>query len=171
MNEKNANTLALALGIALLPAIWAVVSPYIGNTVGAVALICAGIYVSAGSKKLKDAVRICVGFIIGTVWAVLTLKLLEYLPFNPDIEKFVTLFLAGGITVLLGFLLEKFVFLPSWLTGWAIGLALLGPMGTEFGTLPLQLCVSSVVGVIYVGVGIDMFCRHFVRLVMKKQAK
>ena len=35
--------LALAVGIGLLPPIWAVLSGHIGVTCGAVALICAGI--------------------------------------------------------------------------------------------------------------------------------
>ena len=50
MSEKTINKITLALGIALLPPIWAVLSPYAGITTGAVALICAGLYVTNGNK-------------------------------------------------------------------------------------------------------------------------
>lgn len=52
MSDKKLNILTLAFGIALLPPIWAVLSPYAGITTGAVALICAGLYVTNGNKKL-----------------------------------------------------------------------------------------------------------------------
>lgn len=51
MSDKKLNILTLAFGIALLPPIWAVLSPYAGITTGAVALICAGLYVTNGNKK------------------------------------------------------------------------------------------------------------------------
>ncbi len=54
MSEKTLNKLTLALGIALLPPIWAVLSPLFGVKTGAVALICAGIYVTNGNK-VSDA--------------------------------------------------------------------------------------------------------------------
>ena len=43
---KRVNMLALAFGIAFMPPIWAVLSPYLGVSTGAVALICAGLYVA-----------------------------------------------------------------------------------------------------------------------------
>lgn len=42
--EKRRNMWSLALGVALLPPIWAVLAPHLGVTTGAVALICAGVY-------------------------------------------------------------------------------------------------------------------------------
>ena len=41
--EKRIRMLTLAFGIALMPPIWAVLSPYMGISTGAVALICAGL--------------------------------------------------------------------------------------------------------------------------------
>lgn len=48
---KKAETLTLALCIALLPPIWAVAAPYLNVTTGAVALICAGCVRPMGTKQ------------------------------------------------------------------------------------------------------------------------
>ena len=54
--------LALAISIGLLPPIWAVVSGHCGITCGAVALICAGIFVTAGNKVVEQAIgKIAIG--------------------------------------------------------------------------------------------------------------
>ena len=62
--RKRVNMLTLAFGIAFMPPIWAVLSPYLGVSTGAVALICAGLYVANGNKR-KDALKIAVGFLCG----------------------------------------------------------------------------------------------------------
>ena len=58
-NKLNADTWTLALGIALFPPLWAVIAPYLKVSTGAVALICAGLYVTNGNKR-KDA------YVLGT---------------------------------------------------------------------------------------------------------
>ena len=50
MDSKKKEVLTLAVLIAILPPIWAVASPYLGNTVGPIALIAAGIYGTNGNK-------------------------------------------------------------------------------------------------------------------------
>ena len=65
--SKRAETLTLALCIALLPPIWAVAAPYVGVTTGAVALICAGLC-AANVDKAADAPRISAGFLLGDFW-------------------------------------------------------------------------------------------------------
>ena len=50
MRQSKKEILTLALGIALLPPLWAIFAPYIGVTTGAVALICAGLYVQTGTR-------------------------------------------------------------------------------------------------------------------------
>ena len=62
-------TLTLAFCIALFPPIWAVIAPNINVSTGAVALICAGLYVTNGNKS-SDAVKISIGFLLGDFWAV-----------------------------------------------------------------------------------------------------
>ena len=75
------------------------------------------------------AVPISVGFLLGDAWAVLALKMMDKMQLNENIELYLTLFVLGGIAVIAGTLLEKIVFVPSWLCGWAIGLTILAPLG------------------------------------------
>ena len=65
--EKRIRIGTLAFGIAFMPPIWAVLSTYIGVTTGAVALICAGLYVANGNKR-SDAFKIAAGFLCGQCW-------------------------------------------------------------------------------------------------------
>lgn len=155
--EKWINVLSLALGIALLPPLWAVVSPYMGITTGAVALICAGVYVANGNK-IKDGISISIGFLCGDIWAVTALFLMEEMRFNPDFELFFTLFVLGALAVIIVNIVPKYIFLPAWLCGWAIGLTILAPIGIQnIGNLPFQIAGAMLVGVWYVGAGVDKF--------------
>ena len=61
MNRKEILTLAAL--IAILPPIWAVASPYLGNTVGPIALIAAGIY-ATNCNNFKDAHKIALGYLL-----------------------------------------------------------------------------------------------------------
>lgn len=54
--SKRIQMLTLAFGIAFMPAIWAVLSHYIGVSTGAAALICAGLYVADGNNIIGVAV-------------------------------------------------------------------------------------------------------------------
>ena len=94
MSEKKLNILTLALGIAALPPIWAVLAPFAGITTGAVALICAGLYVTNGNKN-SDALKITLGFLCGDCWAVLAIFIMEKLTLNPNLELYGTLFILG----------------------------------------------------------------------------
>lgn len=164
MSEKTINKITLALGIALLPPIWAVLSPYVGITTGAVALICAGLYVTNGNK-VSDALKITLGFLCGDIWAVLAVFIMEKLSFNPNAELYGTLFVLGGIAVLIGETIPKYIFTPAWLCGWAIGLTIMGPMSIgEIGTLPIQIGAAMIAGVIYVGIGVDAFQKKLIRI-------
>lgn len=156
--------LTLALGIALLPPIWAVLAPVIGVTVGAVALICAGVYVSNGNKK-EDALKIAIGFLLGDIWAVIAIFVMEKLTFNPNVELYCTLFVMGGLAVIIGETLHKIIFTPAWLCGWAIGLTIMGPMKiAEIGSLPIQIGAAMLAGVFYVGVGVDAFQKLLLKI-------
>lgn len=153
----------LALGIALLPPIWAVLAPYIGVQTGAVALICAGVYVANGNKG-SDGIKISVGFLLGDCWAVLALAIMKWLPVNPDLSLFVTLFVLGGAAVLISSRLPGIIYCPSWLCGWAVGLTIMAPKGMDaIGTLPVQIGTAMLVGVWYVGWGVDQFQRLLLR--------
>lgn len=165
---KRINMLALAFGIAFMPPIWAVVSPYIGVSTGAVALICAGLYVANGNKR-SDAVKITIGFLLGDLWAFIAVHVMSSLNFHPNVELYCTLFILGGLAVIIGETFNKFIFLPSWLCGWAIGLTIMGPMKVEaIGSLPIQIGVAMIAGVVYVGIGVDALQKFLVKCFIKE---
>lgn len=165
---KRIDKLALAAAIALLPPIWAVLSPYIGVGTGAVALIVAGIYGTNGNKR-GDAVRITIGFLIGDLFSVAAMWLMENIPFSADVNTYLALFVLGAAAVMIGESLPRYVFTPSLLCGWAIGLTIMGPHGTAgMGTLPLQIAAAMIAGVVYVGIVVDMFQKWLVRVITKK---
>lgn len=166
MEEKRIkiiNMLTLAFGIAFMPPIWAVLAPFLGVSTGAVALICAGLFVANGNKR-QDTFKICMGFLLGDIWALTAVWVMETLQWNPVAELYFTLFFMGGLAVIIGETFAKIIFTPSWLCGWAIGLTIMGPMKiNQIGTLPIQIGIAMLVGVIYVGVGVDSFQRMLVR--------
>ena len=167
--EKRQLKWTLALGVALLPPIWAVLSSAVGITTGAVALICAGVYVANGNKK-QDAIKISVGFLLGDLWAMIAVFIMEKLQWNPNVELYLTLFFMGGLAVLIGETLPNIIYTPSWLCGWAIGLTILGPLSVkDFGTLPGQIAVAMLAGVFYVGVGVDAFQKWLLKLLREKE--
>ena len=102
--------LALAISIGLLPPIWAVVSGHLGITCGAVALICAGIFVTAGNK-VELGLPMSLGFLLSDLMAVCAIWLMENLPFPGDGNTFITLAVLGFLAVLLCTRLEKVFFL------------------------------------------------------------
>ena len=164
---KKSETLTLALCIALLPPIWAVAAPYLNVTTGAVALICAGLCAANGDKA-SDAVRISIGFLLGDFWAWLAIWIMDILPWNPDAELFGTLFLLGGLAVILSSLAPKWIFCPAWLCGWAVGLTIMAPGGfSEIGSLPFQIGAAMLVGVWYVGVFLNLVRNWMLRLLSK----
>lgn len=165
---KRINMLTLAFGIAFMPPIWAVVSPYIGVSTGAVALICAGLYVANGNKR-SDALKITIGFLLGDLWAFLAVNIMDALSFHPNVELYCTLFVLGGLAVIIGETIPKYIFVPSWLCGWAIGLTIMGPMKVaEIGTLPIQIGVAMIAGVVYVGIGVDALQHFLIKIFVKK---
>ena len=97
MKNLSAETWSLALCIAILPPIWAVLAPYLSVDVGAVALICAGLYVTNGNK-LMDAPKITIGFLLGNLWGWLAVNAMQNSSWNADVTTFMTLFAgrSGG---------------------------------------------------------------------------
>lgn len=170
MEEKRRKTihiLTLAFGIAFMPPIWAVLAPFIGVDTGSAALICAGLFVANGNKR-QDTFKISAGFLLGDVWALTAVWIMETLQWNPQAELYLTLFVMGGTAVIIGETFPKMIYTPAWLCGWAIGLTIMGPMKMDqIGTLPVQIGTAMLVGVIYVGVGVDAFQRMLTRRLMR----
>ena len=148
-------TLTLALLIAIMPPAWAVLSPYIGISVGPVALICAGIY-AANGNKFKDAHKIALGYLAGDIWALIAFEIMAHTPINPDLTLFLSLAVFGFILVIISDRFRNIIHMPSWLTGWAIGmLAMNLDTSTPVMSLTVQIAVAMLVGVYYVGALLD----------------
>ena len=153
MNRKE--TLTLALLIAVMPPAWAVISPYLGNTVGPVALICAGIYATNGNK-FKDAHKIALGYLAGDIWALIAFEIMAHTPLNPDLTLFLTLAVFGFILVVISNTFSNIIHMPSWLTGWAIGMLTMNlDKTTPVMSLTVQIAIAMLVGVYYVGALLD----------------
>lgn len=151
--------LALAISIGLLPPIWAVLSGHFGIDCGAVALICAGIYVTAGNK-VELGLPMSLGFLLSDLMAVCAVWLMENLPFPADVNTFLTLAVLGFAAVMLCTRFDKVFFLPAVLSGWAVGLTVMGPLGfANLGNMPLQVAVAMLAGVWYAGCAVDVFSR------------
>lgn len=162
--RNKAETLTLAFCIALLPPLWAVAAPYVGITTGAVALICAGLCAANGDKA-ADAPKISAGFLLGDFWAWLALVAMDKMSLNPDFEVFLTLFVMGGLAVIVSGLFPRWIFCPAWLCGWAIGLTVMTPVGlANLGTLPVQIGAAMLAGVWYVGVFLNIVRDKLLRL-------
>lgn len=167
MKEKWINVFTLAFTVALLPPIWAVASTYVGVTVGAVALICAGFF-AVLNNDIKMALPVSIGFLCGDLWAVIAAKIMGASTLGPNITVYLTLFVLGGLAVIIGSVLDKFIFVPAWLCGWAIGLTIMGPMdSTALGTMPFQIAAAMLAGVWYVGVVGDLFQKLLIKIFTK----
>lgn len=153
MSKLNRTSLTLALCIALFPPIWAVLAPVIGVETGAVALICAGVYAAANNDR-RLAIPMSLGFLAGDCWAILALKCMGALPLPGSLSLFVTLFVMGGLAVIIASFLPRVFYCPAWLCGWAIGLTILTPE-TALTSTPVQIGAAMLAGVWYVGVLVD----------------
>ncbi len=151
--------LTLGLLIAILPPVWAVASPYLGNSVGPIALICAGIYATNGNK-FKDAHKIALGYLAGDIWALIVTCIMSKTPFNADLTLFVLLAVFGFLIVIISSRFENIIHMPSWLAGWAIGMLTMNlDTTTPLTSLAVQIGIAMLVGVYYVGALLDKIHR------------
>ena len=156
---KKKEVLTLALLIAVMPPVWAVASPYLGNTVGPIALICAGIYATNGNR-FEDAHKIALGYLAGDIWALLAALIMSHTPFNADLTLFITLAVFGFLVVVISSAIPGIIHMPSWLAGWAIGMLTLNlDKTTPRLSLTVQIAVAMLVGVYYVGALLDKIHR------------
>ena len=157
MNRKE--ILSLALLIAIMPPIWAVASPYLGNSVGPIALIAAGIY-AANGNKWEDAHKIALGYLAGDIWALIATAGMAATPFNADVTLFAILAVLGFLAVVISQNLPSLFHMPSWLAGWAIGMLTMNlDKTTPVMSLTVQIAVAMLVGVYYIGALVDKIHR------------
>ena len=153
MNKKEILTLAVL--IAVMPPLWAVASPYLGNSVGPIALIAAGIYGTNGNK-FEDAHKIALGYLAGDIWSLLVTLIMAQSPFNADLTLFCALAVFGFLVVIISNTLPNIFHMPSWLAGWAIGMLTMNlDTQTPILSLTVQIGIAMLVGVYYVGALLD----------------
>lgn len=158
------DTTTLAICIAFLPPLWAVLAPYLGIQTGSVALICAAVYVT-NCNQVKDAVKISIGFLLGDVWGLLVTILSGYMPFSDNINLFILLMVFGALAVLISAIFDRWIFLPALLCGWAIGLTVFPFISNqEIGTCFIQIAVSMIVGVWYIGVILNKVQKYLLKI-------
>lgn len=155
----NKEVWTLAALIAVLPPLWAVASPYLGNTVGPIALIAAGIYATNGNN-FKDAHKIALGYLLGDLWSYAVTVIMASTPFNADLTLFLALAVFGFLVVIISSKLPDFIHMPAWLAGWAIGMLTMNlDTSTPLMSLTVQIAVAMLVGVYYVGALLDKIHR------------
>lgn len=155
MKTNRKEVLTLAALIAVLPPLWAVISPHIGVSVGPIALICAGIYATNGNK-FEDAHKIALGYLAGDIWALISAQIMAHTPFNPDLTLFCTLAVLGFLVVVISCSIPDIIHMPSWLAGWAIGMLTMNlDKTTPIMSLTVQIGVAMLVGVYYIGALVD----------------
>ena len=133
---KYKEVLTLALLVGILPPTWALISPYIGVHVGPIALIAAGIY--------------------GAKWSLIATVVMQKTPFSANITLWSTLFILGFIAVIISAKFPRYVYLPSFLAGWAIAMLSMNlDSTTPLIRMTIEIGVAMVVGVYYVGALID----------------
>lgn len=163
---KRNGTIALAVCVAVIPALWAVLSPYAGIQAGPVALICAGIFFSDAGKT--KPVNVALGFIMGLVWGILSVYLIVNLPFSKDLNVFITLAAMAGLAVIFATLTEKFTHMSAWLGGLAITVLLLVQMpATEWASMSISIGANMLAGVFIIGV-LLLKCQAFIAGLLNK---
>ena len=157
--DRKKEILTLAVLIAVMPPIWAVVSPYLGNSVGPIALITAGIYGTNGNK-FEDAHKIALGYLAGDIWALICNLIMSHTPLNADLTLFCVLAVLGFLVVVISMNLPQIFHMPSWLAGWAIGMLTMNlDHNTPILSLTVQIAIAMLAGVYYVGALVDKIHR------------
>lgn len=166
---KLAGLLILGFLIGFLPTVWGIVATAAGVKTGTVALIAAGIF-AANGNKYEDAIKVILGFWLGDLWSVLTVLMMGNIGINPIAANFIVFIPMAMIAVAIGAIGNKIFYLPSILVGWAIGLTFIGTPGAKIGTYPIQVAISELVGVLVVGIGVDLIQKSLVKPFVKKEA-
>ena len=146
----------LALLVAVIAPLWAAVTAYLGLLTGAVALICAGLYVANG-MILANALKITLGFLFGNIWGWLAFMaippVIGVVGF-PPLGIFLVLFVFAGLAVFIACYLDKILDLSALLSGLSIILVVLLLPGHNIPplTLVLHVAIAMVGGIWLVGV-------------------
>lgn len=173
MKSKMKNALPTAIGVALLPPIWAVLSELCGIQFGWIALTAGGIYAAAGDN-IKNSLKISGGFLMSCIWGYIATKIFQcYADINHYLLLFSVLCIMGFICAILALtILEKVTYLPAWLGGWAIALGTFGQADPSvMGITFVKLLIAMLAGVWYISVFNNYFQKYIIRKMNKECIK
>ena len=110
--------------------------------------------------QFKDALKISIGYLLGDLWALVASMAMSVNFLNMNIRLFLVLFVLGFIVVVVSNAVPKFIYMPSWLAGWAIGMLTMNlDTTTPRLSLTVQIAAAMLVGVYYVGALMDKIHR------------
>lgn len=141
-----------AVGIALLPPLWAVVSASAGIEFGWVSLACASMLLPF-HKPLKAGIWQSISFVLGMVWGLTATIAQQKLLLPQNVSLFLVLCVWGFVAVVLSeVVFHKKTVLPIWLGSWAISLGMFGGSDpSQYGAVFGKLLAATLSGVWYIG--------------------
>ncbi len=171
IKNKVLDVLPTAIGVALLPPIWAAVSELFGITFGWVSLACAGMYFIIGDPA-KSGVKTSVSFLMGCIWGLAATLMINWLPINKIISLFAVLCVLGFAAVICSeIVLKKKTVLSAWLGSWAIALGVFGQAEpSQFGTILIKLMIAMLVGIWYIVLFNQTFQNFMKQLLNRKKS-
>lgn len=171
MKNKVRDVLPTAIGVALLPPIWAVVSVSFGITFGWVSLACAGMYFVIG-EPVKSGIKTSVSFLMGCLWGLGATLAINGLPISKDISLFAVLCMFGFLAVICSeIVFKKRTVLSAWLGSWAIALGVLSQAEpNQFGIIFIKLIIAMLIGVWYIGRFNQNFQKFLKRIMQRKKS-
>lgn len=170
MENKVLNVLPTAIGVALLPPIWAVVSASFGITFGWVSLACAGMYFIIGDP-VRSGIKTSVSFLMGCLWGLAATVVINRLPINKIISLFAVLCVYGFVAVICSeLILKKRTVLSAWLGSWAIALGVFGQAEPhQFGIILIKLIIAMLVSVWYIVLFNQKFQKLLKQIIKRKK--
>jgi len=177
MTKRNTlKILFLALSVGIFVPIWGTFHNQIGVERGWIAFVSAAIFFAAG-HKLKDIGNVIMTHLVGIIWGVASLMLLNSSTVkdgNTVLMSFLILSGFGVSSVLVTNIGIKFIsHTPSLFSGWAIAFAILG--GTintdKWSVICIDAAIAIVIGVIFIGVGISQLQHLLIKLFKVKDVE
>lgn len=151
--KKSFNdALPAAVGVALLPPLWAVVSSIAGIKFGWVSLACAGM-LTVFHDYVKTGLCQSISFFMGCIWGLTATLAMWWIPLSDNISLFLVLCVWGFIAVMLSeVVFRKKTVISIWLSSWAIALGVFAEVPLQqYGITFFKLMIAMLCGVWYIG--------------------
>ena len=159
--NKFKTIFALILSVGIFVPIWGTFHSFVGIQNAWAAFASAALFFATG-HKIKESIKITVSHAIGLVWGLLLFILMGHPVFqslNPLLTSVLVLGGLGILAVIITNLGENiFSHLPSLFCGWAVTVGSLGGVPVSgWGHQPVDILLSLIAGVIFLGIGISQF--------------